>query len=218
MSQLNPDDFVISRKRKLYRFALFHNSPLCFEVNEWKNDFGPKVLEMGAGTGIFSVMLAEAQPQSRFLAVDVKADRLQTGAGLASEKQLTNLHFLRARADQLPELLTPRSLESIWITFPDPLSKARSAKRRLTHPQFLKMYAQLLRKDGALYFKTDAKVLFEWSLERLVEEGWSIEQLSFDLHESNLAEAYRIKTTYEARYIREGLKINFVKATPPAFA
>jgi len=68
---------------------------------------------------------------------------------------------------------------------------------------------------SALYFKTDAKDLFDWSLEQLVAEGWRIERLSFDLHESNLNENYKVMTTYEKRFTNEGLKINFVKATPP---
>ena len=46
-------------------------------------------------------------------------------------------------------------------------------------------------------------------------EGWRIERLSFDLHESNLNENYKVMTTYEKRFTNEGLKINFVKATPP---
>lgn len=215
MSQLNPEDFIITRKRKLYKFALFHNSPLCFEVDEWKNSPVPDVLEMGAGTGLFSVAMAENNPAKNFLAVDVKADRLQTGAAQASAKNLANLQFLRARAGQLPELLSPHSLEKIWVTFPDPFPKKRAAKNRLTHPNYLKMYAGLLKKDGALYFKTDAHALFDWSLEQLIRAGWKIEELTFDLHESDLSDAYKIETTYETRYIGEGLKINFVKATPP---
>jgi tRNA (guanine-N7-)-methyltransferase len=215
VNQLNPDDFIISKKRKLYKFALFHNSPLCFEVEQWSNDPCPQILEMGAGTGIFSVALVGATLQKQYVAVDVKADRLQTGAQLAYAKQMKNLRFLRARADQLPELLQPRSLSSIWVTFPDPFPKDRSAKHRLTHPQFLRIYENLLKKDGALYFKTDSKQLFDWSLEQLVGEKWHIRDLSFDLHESGLPDDYKIKTTYETRYINEGLKINFVKATPP---
>jgi tRNA (guanine-N7-)-methyltransferase len=105
----------------------------------------------------------------------------------------------------------------LWVTFPDPFPKERSAKHRLTHPQYLKIYEMLLQKDGALYFKTDAKALFDWSLETLVEEGWNIDELSFDLHESALSEEYKIKTTYETRYMSEGIKINFVKASPPAY-
>jgi tRNA G46 methylase TrmB len=107
MSQLNPNDFIIAKKRKLYKFALFHNSPFCFEVEEWKNIPSPTILEMGAGTGLFSVAYAASGPEEQVLAVDVKADRLQAGAALAYTKQLKNLRFLRARADQLPELLAP---------------------------------------------------------------------------------------------------------------
>lgn len=215
MSLLDPEAFIITRKRKLYKFALFANSPLCFEFEQWDGAFAPQVLEVGAGTGLFSVAQAEAQPERNFLAVDVKGDRLQKGAAEAEARGLTNIRFLRARADQLEEIIAARSLDGVWITFPDPFPKKRSSGRRLTHPGFLRRYATLLKPGGALYFKTDAHGLFEWSLEQLVNEGWKIERLSFDLHESDMPDEYKIETTYEARYRSEGLKINFVKALPP---
>lgn len=211
---IDPNDFVITRKRKKYRFAVFANSPLCFETEEWPSTFVPDILEMGAGTALFSAALAEAAPGKKFVAVDVKADRLQTGARYVEERRLENIRFLRARADQLPQLLTPHSLEKIWITFPDPFPKDRAAKHRLTHPTFLSMYHQLLRPDGALFFKTDAKNLFEWSLEQLVAQKWQLQELSFDLHGSELSENYKIMTSYEKRFTEEGMKINFLKATP----
>jgi tRNA (guanine-N7-)-methyltransferase len=212
---VDPDDFIISRKRKKYKFAKFANSPICFEYGEWDNSYMPQVVEIGAGTGLFSVMQAEQHPEGKFLAVDVKADRLQKGAYEAMEKILANLRFLRSRADQLGELLKPHSLDILWVTFPDPFPRRHSAGRRLTHPKFLKGYANLLKPNGALYFKTDALGLFQWSLEQLVDEGWKLEELSFDLHESKLADWYKLQTSYEIRFIQEGLKINFVKATPP---
>jgi tRNA (guanine-N7-)-methyltransferase len=213
--ELNPADYIITRKRKKYRFALFHNSPLCFEAGQWDRAYTPNVAEIGAGTGLFSVMQAADHPEDTFLAVDVKGDRLQKGAYSAVERHLENVRFLRARANQLGELLPAHKLDILWITFPDPFPKKHSAGRRLTHPQFLKQYAMLLRPKGALYFKTDSLNLFTWSLEQLVLEGWRIEELSFDLHDSNLAEWYKIQTTYEQRFISEGLKVNFVKALPP---
>ena len=214
ISPLNPDDYIITRKRKKYKFAKFFNNPFCYEVNEWQ-PHKVDVLEMGAGTGLFSVAMAQADPTRKFLAVDVKADRLQTGARAAEGAGIENLLFLRARADQLPELIEPSSLTSLWVTFPDPFPKPRHAKNRLTHPRALRIYASLLGRGGALYFKTDAKNLFDWSLEQLVAEGWHIAELSFDLHESALPDQYKIQTTYETRYIGEGLAINFVKAVPP---
>jgi len=214
MSELDPADFIITRRRKKYKFALFHNSPICFEAEEWDAQYKPDVLEMGAGTGRFSVALAERYPERLFVAIDVKADRLQAGAREAAEKGLGNIRFLRARADQITELFEAGSLQNLWVTFPDPFPKKGSSGRRLTHPNFLRRYAALLRPDGSLYFKTDAHDLFEWSLEQLVTENWRLEQLSFDLHESDFTDEYKIQTTYEARFIGEGLKINFVKAAP----
>lgn len=213
MPKIDPDQFIITRKRKKYRFALFANSEICFELNEWSRR-PIDVLEIGAGTGLFSVELASRSPDKQFLALDVKGDRLQKGARRAEELGLKNIFFLRARADQLPEIINENSLEAIWITFPDPFPKRRSSGRRLTHLNFLKIYQELLKSGGDLLLKHDNLDFFTWSLEQLVNEKWQIQELSFDLHESKLSDSYKIMTTYEQRWIGEGSKINFVRALP----
>lgn len=218
---MNPDDFIITRKRKKYRFALFANSPFCFEYDEWLSR--PKgvrgstrqtiTVELGAGTGLFSVELASKYPEETFVAIDVKGDRLQKGARQAEEKGLTNVFFLRARADQLPELFEENSLKTIWLTFPDPFPKKRAAGRRMTHPTFLRYFTKMLKPSGSLYLKHDDRDFFHWSLEQLVSSGWRLRELSFDLHESDLPDDYKIKTTYEKRWLGEGRPTNFVHAT-----
>jgi len=215
---LNPDDFVIVRKRKKYKFAKFHNAENCFEFDEWRDFYQqrqPSVsrLEIGAGTGLFSVELAARYPDKLFAAIDVKADRLQKGAYIALEKGLDNIYFIRARADQIGDLFALSTLVNIWVTFPDPFPKKRAAGRRLTHPYFLRRYAQLLQPGGELLFKHDDRDFFCWSLEQLVAEKWQITGLSFDLHESSLDDEYKIMTTYEQRWLNEGKAINFVRAT-----
>ena len=122
---------------------------------------------------------------------------------------------MRARADQLVNACYPKSIKSIWITFPDPFLRRRSSGRRLTNSYFLKIYQQILNSNGALYLKHDNRDFFCWSLEQLVIKRGRIEELSFDLHESNLVDSYKIKTTYETRWLEDGLTINFVKALPP---
>ena len=215
---LNPDDFVIVRKRKKYKFAKFHNAENCFELDEWRDFYrqrqpGVSRLEVGAGTGLFSVELAARYPDKLFAAIDVKADRLQKGAYTALEKDLSNIYFIRARADQIGDLFALSTLVNIWVTFPDPFPKKRAAGRRLTHPYFLRRYAQLLQPGGELLFKHDDRDFFCWSLEQLVAEKWQITELSFDLHESSLDDEYKIMTTYEQRWLNEGKAINFVKTT-----
>ncbi len=225
---LNPRDYIITRKRKKYKFALFHNSPLCFEYDEWVTArhkktvvnlqdqtlewWTPDIVEIGAGNGAFAVELAARHPESLVVALDVKADRLQHGARLAVERGLTNIRFLRARADLVDELFLPHSISEIWVTFPDPFPKKRSAGRRLTHLTFLNKYRDLLAPDGSLRMKHDNRDFFCWSLEQLVSMGWSIVELSFDLHESTLADDYKIQTTYEQKWLKEGLTTQLVSA------
>ncbi|MGB2787221.1 MAG: tRNA (guanosine(46)-N7)-methyltransferase TrmB, partial [Candidatus Saccharimonadaceae bacterium] len=169
-------------------------------------------VEIGAGTALFSVELASRYPDRVFIALDVKADRLQKGAREAMDRGLKNIYFVRARADQLLEVVQPSSVDHLWLTFSDPFPKKRDAKRRLVAPVFLGLYRQVLEKNGVLCQKTDNHELFDWSLETLVANHWHITELSYDLHESTLSEDYKIMTTYEARFIAEGLVTYFVCA------
>jgi tRNA (guanine-N7-)-methyltransferase len=214
MMALDPDEYIITRKRKKYRFALFANSPLCFEYEAWRLSANVDVVEVGAGTGLFSVELATRFPEKQFLAIDVKADRLQKGARIAEAQNLSNIRFLRARADQLTDCITQGVIERIWVTFPDPFPKGRSAKHRLIHPEYLKRYATVLKDNGTMCFKTDDHPLFDWSIEQLVSQGWLLSELSFDLHDSALTDTYKIMTTYERRWTAEGKPTHFVKAHP----
>ena len=209
---LNPHEFVITRKRKKYKVAKFHNAKNCFEFDEWTRRT-VDVIEIGAGTGLFGVELARRYPKKTIAALDVKADRLQRGAYVALEHGLKNIFFVRARADQITELFDANSIENIWVTFPDPFPRARSAGRRLTHPTYLSKYAELLKPNGSLMLKHDNRDFFHWSLEQLVTGRWCIDELSFDLHESDLSDDYKIKTTYEERWLSEGLVTNFVSTS-----
>ena len=210
--QLNPKDFIITRKRKKYKFALFHNSPLCYEFDEWQKVSDVDVVEVGAGNAHFLVELAARHPEQQFVAVDVKADRLQSGARKAETADLTNIRFVRARADQVDELFAKDSVTDIWLTFSDPFPRKRSAGRRMTHPTCLAKYASVLRANGNLLIKHDNRDFFCWSLEQLVAEKWQLQELSFDLHESDLADDYKILTAYETRWLGEGLTSQFVRA------
>lgn len=209
---IDPKQYIITRKRKKYRFAKFHNSPLCYELSEWKK-MRVDCLEIGAGNGMFMVEQAALDKTKVFVAVDVKGDRLQKGAYEAEARGLTNVFFVRARADQLAEIIKPKSVSTVWLTFSDPFPKRGSAGRRLTHPYYLAIYRHVLKRAGNLCIKHDNKRFFEWSLEQIIADGWYIKELSFDLHGSDLHDGYKVLTAYEARWLEQGLTTNFVRAT-----
>ena len=146
------------------------------------------------------------------MAIDVKADRLQKGAYEALERGVDNVFFVRARADQINELCTDGSASVIWLTFCDPFPRQRSAGRRMTHPTFLAKYRQALAANGHLYLKHDNPDFFCWSLEQLVATGWQIDTLTFDLYETDLPDDYKIITTYEERWQKEGRLTQLVRA------
>jgi len=216
---MNPNEFIITRKRKKYRFAIFANAPNCFEMEQLHAAHivelaaGKSVtLEIGAGTALFSVELARRHPERFFIATDAKADRLQVGSIVATDEKLENIIFVRVHADQMTELIAPRTIDEIWLTFSDPFPKKRHAKHRLSHARFLSHYRTILSDNGVLLQKTDSHVLFDWSLEQYVSNQWHITELTYDLHESKLAADYKIMTTYEQRFSADGLPIYFVSA------
>ena len=209
---IDPKEFIITRKRKKYKFALFFNSPLCFEFDEWPRETAVDVVEVGAGNAHFLVEQAMRHPERIFAAVDVKADRLQSGARKAEELGLKNIYFIRARADQIDELFAKHSLSIIWLTFSDPFPRKRNAGRRMSHATYLKKYARVLKLGGDFILKHDNLDFFQWSLEQLVAERWRIVELSFDLHDSDLDEDYKVLTAYEKRWLGEGRRTYFVRA------
>jgi len=218
MTSIDPNDYIITRKRKKYRFALFAGAPNCFELDAWQSLVDKPsvdVVEVGAGTALFLVELASRYPDQNFVALDVKADRLQKGARQAIERGLTNIYFVRARADQLLEVVPLRSLRTVWLTFSDPFPRDSDAKRRLTAPSFLTLYERALLQGGTLQQKTDSRLLFDWSLEQLALRGWHIGEVVYDLHASGVPDDCKILTTYEQKWLSHDLPIYYLSATSP---
>jgi tRNA (guanine-N7-)-methyltransferase len=67
----------------------------------------------------------------------------------------------------------------------------------------MKVYDQVLQKDGRVEFKTDNQGLFSYSLESIPEAGWKIEAYTRDLHHSGMAEG-NVMTEYETKFSSMG--------------
>lgn len=217
---LNPNDFIITRKRKLYKFAVFQNLSNCYDDRTWPeakdsiiNCGKPLTVEIGAGSALFLTKLAELHPDRQFIAIDRKSDRLQKGAKLADEQKLTNIVYLWSNARNLNNLLPAGSVSEIWVTFPDPWPQESNIKHRLTNQKFLAQYHKLLTPDGVLNFKTDNTPLFDWSVEQFGPKLWQVQHVTHNLHDDpNVPADAKVTTTYEERYLKEGKRINYLSA------
>lgn len=161
-------------------------------------------LELGCGKGGFTCATAQALPDTLLAAVEKVPDAMVVAMERAVEAGLTNVRFLDLDAVRLPELFAPGEVERIYINFCDPWPKKKQHKRRLTAPDFLKLYDAVLAPEGEIWFKTDNLPLFDWSVETMEANHWQLSQVTRDLHENG---PVGIMTDYERKFYGEGKPI-----------
>lgn len=167
-------------------------------------------LELGCGKGRFTAGTASAEPDVLFIAVEVVPDAMVVAMERCVNAGLTNVYFVDANADQLPYFFAPEEVDRIYLNFSDPWPSNRHAKRRLTHGNFLKLYRQVLKMGGQIHFKTDNQPLFEFSVEELPRFGFTLSEVTRNLHEHG---PVGVMTDYEAKFYEQGLPINWLVGT-----
>ena len=170
------------------------------------------VLELGCGRGEYTVELSRKYSGVNFIGMDIKGARLWRGAKTINEENILNAAFLRAHIEWLQQFFEPGEVSEIWITFPDPQPQDSRKNRRLTNPRFISLYRSILGNGGVLHLKTDNRPLFDYTVEVLGSEVGTFDVKTTDLY-AEPPEGFdlSIQTTYEKRFLKEGLKINYLK-------
>lgn len=182
---------------------------------QWHNYFKnnhPITLELACGKGEYAVGLARLDATINTIGVDIKGNRIWRGAKTAIEEGLHNVAFLRTEIDKLTNYFAANEVNEIWITFPDPQLRLSKAKKRLTHPKFLRLYQQLLQPNGTINLKTDSPDLYHFT--KTVINLFGLELLvDYDdaYNQSNIAQELHIKTYYESLDIAQSKRIHYLK-------
>ena len=163
----------------------------------------PIEIEVGMGKGKFIMELAGRHPDVNFIGIERYPSVLLRALKKRGELELPNIYFLCVDARELTDIFAPGEVDRIYLNFSDPWPKDRHAKRRLTSPDFMRVYDAVLARDGRLEFKTDNQELFAYSLRSIPEAGWRIEAFTRDLHHSELAEG-NVMTEYETKFSAMG--------------
>lgn len=171
----------------------------------------PLRIEIGCGKGDFITGTAKKEPNVNFLAVERVSDVLVTAAEKVKNSELKNVRVCCIDAKELAEIFGEGSIDRIYLNFSDPWPKSRHEKRRLTYRSFLAIYKKILKPGGAVYFKTDNRGLFDFSVEEFKEFGLKLDKLTYDLHNSECFES-NVMTEYEKRFSSMGVPINRVEA------
>ncbi len=211
-------------QKKLLRFNQIKTFSNIFEYpkemkGKWREYFGnnhPIILELACGRGEYTVGLARLFPQQNFIGVDVKGNRMYIGAKKALEEPLPNAAFLRTQIEMLPEYFNDEEVDEIWITFPDPQLRTSRAKKRLTHPRFLRLYTQVIKKGGIIHLKTDSPDLYRFTHKVIEMYGLQLINSSEDVYaQKDIDERLTIKTYYESLDIAQSNKIFYLSFSLP---
>src|SRR5690606_19683400 len=179
--------------------------------NHFKNDH-PIWLELACGEVEYSVNLAKALPDTNFIGIDYKGNRIWRGAKTALEEGVSNVAFLRIQIEDILSYFDLDEVSEIWITFPDPQPQVGREKKRLTSDRFLDIYHGLLKQDGFMHLKTDNDGLYQYTLEKVADRGDEILLSTQDLYNSEiLNDTLSIKTYYEKKYLLVNKNINYLK-------
>lgn len=184
---------------------------------KWKEFFfknkNPLVLELACGKGEYSIELGRKYPNKNFLGIDIKGARIWSGAKTVAEEELKNIGFLRTRIEFLEYCFARDEVDEIWIIFPDPHKKKGSANKRLTHNDFLSKYYNILKEDGTIHLKTDDIDLYQFTLDTISENKYSLIEKTSNLYEDkNLTEKhFGVRTHYENIFLNQGKNITYIK-------
>ncbi len=185
------------------------NDEILSQILEFTKDKDLE-LELGSGSTVFLIEHAMNNPDKVYIAIEYKEELLLKACRNAESKNLKNIKFLRHWIEKLESVFDEIQTSKIYLNFSDPWPKARHAKRRLTHHNYLNLYKKIMKNGGEIEFKTDNTDMFDFSVEEFETYGFNILDITRDLHaeKENI-----IMTEYEKKFIEQGKKIKYVRVS-----
>ena len=177
----------------------------------WKAKFGnnnPIYIEIGMGKGDFIIGNAIRYPNINFIGIE-KYDSVLSRAVVKVPEGMYNLLFLRMDAKSINDVFD-KEIDRVYLNFSDPWPKDRHARRRLTSGEFLERYDGIFKHDKEIHQKTDNRSLFEFSIISLVNNGYKLEDVCLDLHNSNRENI--IMSEYEKKFVKNNNIIYYLVA------
>ena len=133
------------------------------DLNQIFADKSQVILEIGSGMGEATAAIAQANPQTGYVAVEMHAPGLAALLILINQFELNNVKLIREDATYLLANFIPdNSLDGIHLLFPDPWPKNRQHKRRIVQGEFVELIANKLKPGGFIHIATDWQPYADW--------------------------------------------------------
>ena len=142
-----------------------------FSFPPWQELFGndrPVHVEYCSGNGEWILERAKAHPEVNWVAVEMKFDRVRKIHSKRTNENVPNLFIVCGEAQVFTrEYLHPKSVEMMYVNFPDPWPKDRHAKHRLIQAPFMSDVLTVMKPGGRAQLVSDAKDYIEQMKEEI---------------------------------------------------
>jgi tRNA (guanine-N7-)-methyltransferase len=124
-------------------------------------------LEIGFGGGDHLAEAAQRETDIGFIGCEPFVNGVAKLLAQVEQRQLTNIRLYKGDAAEVLDWLPERSLERVYLFYPDPWPKRRQRKRRFVSEENLGRLARVMRAGAELRFATDIDDYAAWTLARL---------------------------------------------------
>lgn len=160
-------------------------------------------LEIGFGGGEHLAEQARLHPGIGILGCEVFLNGIATLLAQVAEHDLKNVRLHPEDARDLLDALPERSLDRVFLLFPDPWPKRRHAERRFIQTARLDQLAQLLKPGGEFRVGSDDAGYITWALAHVTAHP-AFQWLAEGPRDWRRRPADWPQTRYEAKALREG--------------
>lgn len=113
-------------------------------------------LEIGFGNGDSLAHMAAADPDSRYIGIEVHRPGVGRLLKTLDEQHIDNVRvYCHDAVEVLEQKIPDGSLDRVLLFFPDPWHKKKHHKRRIVQTEFASLVARKLRSGGRFHMATD---------------------------------------------------------------
>ncbi|VWL85335.1 tRNA (guanosine(46)-N7)-methyltransferase TrmB [Oceanivirga miroungae] len=196
-------------------YLIFDREEIENNKSKWNEVYDNKntdiYLEIGSGSGNFSIELAKRNPNVNLLCDELRLKRLVYSARKAKKEDLKNIKYIKYDANNLTDFLSENEISGLYINFPDPWTGQEH--KRMLGEKLLENLDVVLKKNGKIFFKTDHDNYYESVVELINKsDKYEIVVKTDDLYSNEKLLENNIQTEFEHLFIHKlKIKIKYIE-------
>ena len=194
-------------------YLMYNNESVDSYRGKWSEFFQNDnniYLEIGCGSGNFTVKNAQKFKDRNYIALELRFKRLVLAAKKSKKRNLNNILFIRRRAETILDFIGKNEITGVYVNFPDPW-EGEERKRVVSEDLFSRIDI-ILKTGGKLFFKTDHEQYYEDVLELVNNiDNYKVIYRTKDLHNSEKSEE-NIRTEFEEMFLsKHNMNIKYIE-------